>query len=71
MPPKSLIIDHFPLIIDGAFKGMEAGTPAPGFRRDRVAGVQKCLFSWIPAFAGMTGKVISWLFTKVSMFNAQ
>jgi hypothetical protein len=22
------------------------------------AGVQKCLFSWIPAFAGMTGKVI-------------
>jgi len=49
--PKSLIIYHFTLIIDGSFKGMEAVTPAK-------AGVQKCLFSWIPAFAGMTGKVI-------------
>jgi hypothetical protein len=33
---------------------INAVTPAPGLCRDRVAGVRKCLFFWIPASAGMT-----------------
>jgi hypothetical protein len=42
---KSLIIDHFTLIIDGSFKGMEAVTPAnPGSGSGTGAGVQKCFF---------------------------
>jgi len=57
-----LIIYHFTLIIDGSFKGMEAVTPAK-------AGVQKCLFSWIPAFAGMTEKGLLELLTSPSMMK--